>query len=613
MTVMITAIQKLLAQRRSKLSRFILCMFCACPSYVSAAHAYSLWGDIKYPANFSHFDYVNPQAPKGGELVAVSNLRLSTFDKYNPFIIKGAAPAYLSEMLFDSLLKASADELGTAYGLLAEDVDVAADGLSATFTIRKAAKFHDGKPVEAADVKHTFDTLNGKYVTPAYRTMLEDVEKVEVVSPHIAKFYFKRKNRELPLTVGSLPIFSRDWGKGKTFDKTVTDTPIGSGRYKIGDVKYGKDITYVRDPKYWGDKLNVNVGMGNFDKVTIKIYKDNVARLEGLKAGEFDFMQFYSAADWARRATGKRFDNGNLVKGEFKHSLPTGFQSYIFNTRRALFKDVRVRQAIGLAHDFNWMSRQLFYGQYKPVVGLFGNTECAATNLPGQAELALLDPYKGELTNATFGAMSQPANADGQDRLRENLRKAQALLKEAGWTIKDGVLKNEKNEAMVIDHLDSAESKAAVFSPWQRNLSKLGIQLKLRVVDFALYQQRVSKFDYDMISINFPGTNSPGAEYGDMFGSKAANLEDSGNYSGIESKAVDSLIDKMVTAQTKAELLPACKALERVISHSHIMVPQWFSGQHNVAYNPKKLSKPEVSPKYYRADGWLISSWWARP
>jgi microcin C transport system substrate-binding protein len=609
---MITAMIRSITQRWPGLGRIIFCIVCACPSYAAAAHAYSLWGDIKYPANFSHFDYVNPQAPKGGELVAVSNLRVSTFDKYNPFIIKGAAPAYLSEMLFDSLLKASSDELGTAYGYLAEDVDVAADGLSATFTIRKAARFHDGKPVEAADVKYTFDTLNGKYVTPAYRTMLEDIEKVEVVSPLVAKFYFKRKNRELPLTVGSLPIFSREWGKGKTFDKTVTDTPIGSGRYKIGDVKYGKDITYVRDPNYWGDKLNVNVGTGNFDKITIKIYKDNVARLEGLKAGEFDFMQFYSAADWARRATGKRFDNGLLVKGEFKHSLPTGFQSYIFNTRRALFKDVRVRQAIGLAHDFNWMSRQLFYGQYKPVVGLFGNTDCAAAGSPSETELALLDSFKSEVAAATFGPMSQPANADGQDRLRENLRKAQALLKEAGWTVKDGVLKNDKNETMVIDHLDSAESKAAVFSPWQRNLSKLGIQLKLRVVDFALYQQRVNKFDYDMISINFPGTNSPGAEYGDMFGSKAAKIEDSGNYSGIESKAVDSLIDKMVTAQTKAELLPACKALERVISHSHIMVPQWYSGQHNVAYNPKKLNKPEIAPKYYRADGWLISSWWAK-
>jgi microcin C transport system substrate-binding protein len=580
------------------------------PSF--AAHAYSLWGDIKYPANFAHFDYVNPNAPRAGEIVTVSNLRLSTFDKYNPFIIKGAAPAYLSEMLFDSLLKSSGDELGTGYGLLAQDVEVSPDGLSATFKLRPEARFHDGKPVEAGDVKYTFDNLMGKYVSPSYRTLLEDVERVEVLSPLSVKFTFKRKNRELPLTVGSLPIFSREWGKGKTFDKVVTDTPIGSGPYKIGDVKYGKDITYVRDPKYWGSKLNVNIGSGNFEKITIKIYKDNVARLEGLKAGEFDFMQFYSAGDWARRATGKRFSSGDLVKGEFKHSLPTGFQSYIFNVRKPLFKDIRVRQAISLAHDFNWMSRQLFYQQYKPVKGLFGNTACAAEGIPGAAELAVLEPLRADIPAASFGEMAKPSNADGQDRLRENLKKAQMLLKEAGWTVKDGVLKNDKDEPFVFDHLDSSESKAAVFSPWQRNLAKLGIQMKLRIVDFALYQQRITKFDFDMISINFPGTNTPGSEYAELFGSKAATQEDSGNYSGIQNKAVDKLIDGMVTAQSKTDLIPNCKALERVISHSHIMVPQWYGGHHNVAYNPKKLSKPERTPLYYRADGWLLSNWWAK-
>ena len=251
-------------------------LFC---SPVWAAHAYSLWGDIKYPAGFAHFDYVNPKAPKGGELVAVSNLRVSTFDKYNPFNIKGTSPAYLSDLMFESLLTGSADELGTAYGLLAEDVDVPADGLSATFKLRPNARFHDGKPVLADDVKYTFDTLTSKFVQPGYRSLLEDVARAEVISPLVVKFHFKRKNRELPLTVGGLPIFSREWGRGKTFDKVITDTPIGSGRYKIGPVNYGKDITYVRDPKYRGDGINVKVGSGNFDRITIKIYKDNVARL----------------------------------------------------------------------------------------------------------------------------------------------------------------------------------------------------------------------------------------------------------------------------------------------------------------------------------------------
>ena len=576
-----------------------------------AVHGYALWGDLKYPAGFAHFAYVNPTAPKGGELVAVSNLRVSTFDKYNPFTIKGTSPAYLSEMMFDTLLVGSADELGSGYGLLAEDVEVAADGLSATFKLRARAKFHDGKPVQAADVKHSFDTLNSKYVSPGYRSMLEDVDRAEVLGPLTVRFVFKRKNRELPLTVGGLPIFSRDWGKGKTFDKVVTDTPLGSGRYKIGPVVYGKDITYVRDPSYWAEKLNVNIGAGNFDRITIKIYKDNVARLEGLKAGEFDFMQFYSAGDWARRATGKRFDSGDLAKGEFKHSLPTGFQSYVFNTRRDQFKDIRVRQAIALAHDFNWMSRQLFYGAYKPVNGLFGNTECEAKDAPSADELALLEPLRSQIPPAVFGPPARQANADGQDRLRDNLRRAQALLSDAGWTVQGGVLRNAQGWPMVIEYVDSQESKGATLASWQRNLGKLGIELKLRAVDFALYQQRLQKFDYDMASLAFPGTNSPGAEFADMFGSKAAVVEESGNYSGIQSKAVDALIDRMVTAQTKTDYYASCRALERVITHSHIMVPQWYGGQHNVAYNPRKLIKPAITPQYYSAGGWVMGNWWA--
>lgn len=580
-----------------------------------AAHAYSLWGDIKYPAGFKYFDYVNPNAPKGGELVAVSNLRVSTFDKYNPFTIKGTSPAYLSEMLFESLLVGSGDELSTAYGLLANDVSVPADGLSATFRIHPDARFHDGKAVQAADVKYTFDTLNGKFVSPAYRTMLEDVSKVEVLDALTVKFTFKRKNRELPLTVGSLPIFSREWGKNKSFDKVITDIPIGSGRYKIGPVNFGKDITYVRDPNYWGDKLNVNVGSGNFDRVTIKIYKDNVARLEGLKAGEFDFMQFYSAGDWARRATGKRFDKGDLTKGVFKHSLPTGFQSYIFNTRLPKLQDVRVRQAIGLAHDFNWMSQRLFYGAYKPVNGLFGNTDCAAVGLPSVDELQLLEPLRKHVPVNVFGNMAGQPNADGKDNLRANLVKARDLLASAGWKVKsggDGVLRNAKGEAFILEYLDSQESKATTLASWQRNLAKLGIALKLRAVDFALYQQRIDKYEYDMISINFPGTNNPGIEYMDLFGAKSADIESSGNYSGVKNQAVDALIERMINAQSKAELIPACRAFERVIAHSHIMIPQWYSGQHNVAYNPKKLAKPSIEPKYYKADSWLLSNWWAR-
>jgi microcin C transport system substrate-binding protein len=586
-------------------------LLCAAPA-TWAAHAYSLWGDIKYPAGFSHFEYVNPNAPKGGELVMVSNLRVSTFDKYNPFTLKGTAPAYLSGLLFETLLVGSLDENGTGYGLLAQDVEVPADGMSATFKLNPKARFHDGKPVEAADVKHSFDMLNSKYAAPGYRSVLEDVAGAKVIDAVTVRFDFKRKNRELPLTVGGIAIFSRDWGKGKTFDQVVTDIPIGSGPYKIGPVNYGKDITYVRDPNYWGRDLNVRRGTSNFDRLTVKIYKDNVARLEGLKAGEFDFMQFYSAGDWARRATGKRFDSGDLAKGEFQHSLPTGFQSYIFNTRRDKFKDVRVREAIGLAMDFDWMSRQLFYRQYKRVNGLFGNTDCAASGPPGPQELALLEPWRSKLPAAVFGPMTMPPNSDGKDRLRENLRRAQALLKEAGWEVQEGALRDATGRRLVVEYLDSQETRGATFSAFTRNLAKLGIEFRLRTTDFALYQQRVEKFDFDMITIAFQGTNTPGQEFAEIFGSKAADIEGSGNYAGVQSPAVDALVDKMVTAETKADLLPACRALERVVAHGHYFIPQWYSGQHNVAYNPKKLARPEQTPKYYRADGWLIDTWWAK-
>ena len=347
-----------------------------------AAHGYALWGDLKYPPGFPHFDYVNPGAPKGGELRLVSNLRVSTFDKYNPFTIKGSAPAYLTGLMFDSLLIGALDETGSGYGLLAEDVQMAPDGLSATFRLRKEARFHNGDPVLAADVKHSYDTLMGPFTSPAFKTALEDVAGLDVLDERTVRYRFKRVNREVPLTVGGLPVFSRKWGmengKAKPFDQVVMDIPIGSGPYKIGPVRFGKDITYVRDPAYWARDLNVRRGSANFERVTVKIYKDNTARLEALKAGEFDLMRFFSAGDWARRVNGKRFTTGELVKGEFRHRLPSGFQSYVLNTRNDKLKDVRVREALGLAIDYEWMNRQMFYNSYQRVSGLFGNTDCQA-------------------------------------------------------------------------------------------------------------------------------------------------------------------------------------------------------------------------------------------
>ena len=581
-----------------------------------AAHGYALWGDLKYPPGFAHFDYVNPAAPKGGELRLVSNLRVSIFDKYNPFTIKGSAPAYLSGLMFEGLLAGSLDETGAGYGLLAEDVEVAADGLSATFRLRPEARFHNGDPVLAADVKHSFDTLMGPYTSPAWKTSLEDVAGLDVLDERTVRYRFKRVNREVPLTVGGLPVFSRKWGmengKPKRFDQVVMDIPIGSGPYKIGPVRFGKDITYVRDPNYWARNLNVKRGTANFDRITVKIYKDNTARLEALKAGEFDLMRFFSAGDWARRVNGRRFNTGELVKGEFKHRLPSGFQSYVLNTRKDKLRDVRVREALGLAVDYEWMNRQMFYNAYQRVAGLFGNTDCQATGLPGPQELALLEPWRGKVPDAVFGPMYVPPRTDGDSSLRANLRKARELLRQAGWEIRDGVLRNARGEAFTLEYMDSNEAGARVVSPWMRNLEKLGIQLRFRPVDFALYQQRLQKFDFEVTSLAYQGTHTPGQEFADLFGSKAADTEDSGNHAGVKSPAVDDMVQRMTGARTKAELLPACRALERIIAHSHYLIPQWTAGTHRIAYNAWRLALPQSSPPYANSEAWAIDTWWAK-
>ena len=577
------------------------------------AHGYALWGDLKYPPGFAHLDYVNPQAPKGGEIRLVSNQRTSTFDKYNPFTIKGSAPAYLAGLMFDSLLAGSLDETAAGYGLLAEDVSVAADGLSATFRLRREARFHNGDPVLARDVKHSYDTLMGPHTSPAYKTALEDVAGLDVLDERTVRYRFKKPNRELPLTVGGLPVFSHRWGAGKPFNEVVMDEPIGSGPYRIGPVRFGKDITYVRDPAYWAKDLPVRRGTANFDRVTVKIYRDNTARLEALKAGEFDLMRFFSAGDWARRVTGKKFDSGELVKVEFRHRLPTGFQSYVLNTRRDVLKDLRVRQALGLAMDYEWMNRQMFYNAYQRVNGLFGNTDCQATGIPSPEELALLERWRGQVPDAVFGPMTVPPRTDGDQSLRGNLLSAKQLLADAGWTYRDGALRNAQGQAFELTYMDSNEGGVKTVLPWMRNLEKLGITLKFRTADFALYQQRLQKFDFDITSLGFPGTHNPGQEYADLFGSKAASTEDSGNFSGIQSPAVDALITAMTTAKSNAQLLPACRALERVIAHSHVLIPQWSAVTHRMAYSALRLARPEAVPPYTQnPEVWALDTWWAK-
>ena len=594
-------------------------LFGACfPAW--SAHAYAQFGDIKYPPGSQHFDYVNPKAPKGGEISLVPPTRLSNFDKYNPFTLKGSAPPSLVGLVFETLLTGTLDEPTTAYGLLAEDVAVAPDRLSVVFRLHPAARFSNGDTVLAADVKHSFDRLVSKESAPQYRTIFGEVRGATILGERIIRFDFKRVNAELPLIVGGLPVFSRQWGmekgKAKPLDQIVTDMPIGSGPYRVGKVSFGRDITYERDPHYWAKDLNVRRGLFNFDRITYKIYKDNTAQLEAFKAGEFDYIQAFIAREWARAYSGKQFDSGQLIKKELKHGNAGDFQGFQFNTRRDKFKDPRVREAIGLAMDFEWLNRQLFYNAYTRVRGYFVASDFEATGKPGSDELALLEPLRAQLPPEVFTQdVPQPPvtsldPASGRT-LRDNLRRARALLAEAGWTYRDGALRNAKGEAFTIEFLDNSGSMGRIVTPFARNLEKLGIAVNYKVIDFAILQKRMDVFDFEVISSRSVGSEAPGTELVERFGSKAADIEGSGNVIGIKSSAVDTLLDKVISAQTRPELVASVRALDRVLRFGHYVVPHWYGGVHRVAFRAGRFEQPAVTPRYYQPESWITSTWWA--
>ncbi len=585
-----------------------------------AAHAYGQFGDIKYPAGFAHFDYVNPDAPKGGEIVLVPPTRQSNFDKYNPFTLKGSAPPALSGLLFDTLLTGTMDEPTTAYGLLASDIALAADKKSVTFLLNPAARFHNGAPVLAADVKFSFERLTSKEAAPQYRTYFSEVKAVTVEAERRIRFDFVRPSSELPLIVGSLPVFSQAWGQTATghqpLDQLVTDIPIGSGPYKIGPVQFGKDITYVRDPQYWARDLNVRKGLFNFDRITYKIYKDSTAQLEAFKAGEFDYIQAFIAREWARAYVGRQFDRGDIVKAELPHRNAGDFQGFMFNTRRAKFQDVRVRQAIALAMDYEWMNRQLFYNAYTRVRGFFVGSDFEARGRPGSDELALLTPLRAQLPAAVFDEdvpLPPVTSLDPSSghTLRDHLRQARDLLKAAGWTIQNGQLRNAKGELFRIEFLDNSGSMGRVVTPYAKNLEKLGFEVQYKVIDFALLQKRMDVFDFDIISNRTVGSEAPGTELLERFGSRAADTEGSGNVIGLKSAAVDALLDKAVSAQSRPQLVAALRALDRVLRHGHYVVPHWYGAVHRVAWRAGKFGQPGTLPLYYQPESWVTSVWWS--
>ncbi|TXL63822.1 extracellular solute-binding protein [Zeimonas arvi] len=586
----------------------------ALPAAPSLAAPSLAWGDQpKYPPGFQAFDYVNPQAPKGGTLNLAG---YGSFDKLNPFTLRGLAAAGLGMLMFETLAEPSDDEPFTMYGLLAEDMAFAADGLSITFRLNPAARFWNGDPVTAEDVRHSFEVLTGKRAHPRFRQYFSDVSKVVVVDPRTVRFEFRARNHELHMIIGmQLPIFSRKWGEGRPFDEVVRDEPIASGPYRIERTDWGKSITYRRNPDWWARDLNVRRGMFNFDRVVYKYFSDETARLEGFKAGEFDWVSENSAKNWARGHTGRRYASGEILKREFRHSNPAGMQGFVLNTRRPPLDDPRVRQALGLAFDFEWMNRQVFYGQYVRSPSYFTNSEMQARGLPGPDEKALLEAVRGQVPGlgpAVFGEAPMPPLTDPPGSLRDNLRRALALLKEAGWQVADdGRLRDAGGQALSFEILSYSKGLERVADPWARNLAKLGIEARLRVTDPALYQKRIDDFDYDVAIHVYPASPTPGNELLERFSSAAAAQKGSDNVAGVRDPAVDAVIERLLRSRSRAELVTHAKVLDRLLRHGFYLVPHFHAPTHRVAFR-NHLAHPDRLPRYYGAEAWLLKTWWSR-
>jgi microcin C transport system substrate-binding protein len=573
-----------------------------------AVPAMGMGYEPKYPASYTNFDYVNPDAPKGGSLTMMG---LGTFDSLNPYLLKGISADGLGSLVFESLLEKSLDEPFSEYGLIADDFFLADDGLSATFHINPLARFSNGDAITAEDVKYSFDTLMSKAAHPQFRVYYGDVSSATVIDRLTIRFDFKNRNRELHMIIGEIPIFSKKWAGDLAFDETANITPIASGPYLVEKSDRGKSINYIKDPDYWAKDLPVRKGMFNYDRIKYKYYKDSTIALEAFKAGEFDFFFENHSKRWARSHNGSRYDSGEIVKTELTHKNNAGMQGFAFNTRRDKFKDVRVRRALSLAYDFEWANDKLFYNQYVRADSYFSNSELAARGVPEGEELALLERYRDQLPEQLFTQQWQPATTVAPHSLRKNLIQARDLLAEAGWTIQDGVLKNDKGEPFRLDILLVQGGFDRIIAPYAHNLKKLGIETSYRKVDSSLYKRRLDSFEFDMVVTSFPSSVSPGNELMNMFYSSSAEIKGSRNLPAITSPVVDALVQEIIQAKDREHVVIASRALDRVLLYGEYLVPNWYINVHRVAYW-NKFGIPETLPLYYDPTSWLLKAWWVK-
>lgn len=573
-----------------------------------AVHALALGGQPKYPPGFLAFDYVNPDAPRGGE---VRMAAMGSFDKLNPFTLKGVSAAFLNLLCFESLTIGSLDEPNSMYGLLARDMELAPDRLSITFRLDPAARFSNGDPVTADDVKYSFDVLRSKAASPIWRQYWQDVRQAVVLDRLTIRFEFLRRNRELHMIVGAVPVFSRKWGGGKPFEQIVQEPPIASGPYRVERFDLGKAIVYRRDANYWGAKVPSRRGQFSFDAIHVSYFLDEFARIEAFKAGVFDFVHENAAKNWARAYQGRRFDDGTLAKTELANSNAQGMQAFVFNTRRPIFADARVRQAIGLALDFEWMNRQLFFDQYRRSYSYFTNSELAARGAPSDAERALLAPFRNELPDEVFGEVARPPTTTHPNSLRENLRRARELLAKAGWTYRDGALRDQRGQPFEFEIINDKRTWERIVAPFARNLERLGIRARLRSMDSSLLKKRRDDYDYDMTINWWLSSQSPGNELTFRFTSAAAHENGSDNFAGVASWAADALIDRILSAESREELVTAARALDRVLLAGHYVIPHWYNNSHRVSYRDV-FGRPDRLPLYYHSEDWFLTAWWHR-
>lgn len=565
-------------------------------------HGLSLFGELKYAPGFPHFDYVNPDAPKGGRLRRAT---IGTFDTLNPFTVKGS-PAGLLGVMYDTLMTTSYDEPASEYGLLVDAVQKPDDFSWVKFRMRPEARWHDGQPVTVDDVIWSLDTLRASH--PQYNFYYANIVAAEQTGEHEVMFTFDQVgNRELPQITGQLIVLPKHYweDEGRDFATTTLDPPLGSGPYRIGAVDAGRRITFERVDDYWARDLPVNVGKDNFGQLVVEYYRDFTVLLEAFKADEFDLRLENGAKRWATGYDFPARERGDVVLETFRTRQAESMQGFAFNLRREKYQDPRVRLAFNHAFDFEWLNENIFFGQYQRTQSYFQNSELAATGLPEGRELELLEEVRDQVPAEVFTTEFQNPVGGSTSATRRNLRAARALLEEAGWTIRDGTLTNADGAPFEAEFLIVQPDSERVINPYLRNLERLGIRGSIRVVDVSQYRNRLDNFDFDITTTQFPQSLSPGNEQRDFFGSEAADAAGSRNVVGIKNPAVDQLIDTIIFAESREELVAACRALDRILLWNHYLVPQFFTPDIRVA-RWNRFSFPDVQPDYV----FSTQHWW---